>query len=579
MVNVFKKKPITNHACNSFKYSLNIFFLFFSFCGYTQHVLFEWAAATEGNIVTSSNTSDASGNIYEIGEFTGTIDFNPGSAVFNLSTNGDWDIFVRKLDANGNFVWAKSIGSNMLDRGKSICIDASGDLLMTGIFRGIVDFDPGNPIFNLISYGFSSSDIFILKISSGGNFIWAKSVGGIADDMSNGITTDISGNVYVTGMFQDSADFDPGMANNFLISGGKNDAYIVKFDDNGGFVWAGSVGGTSEDQGNSITTDPSGNVYITGFYEGTADFDPGSASFFMNSAGLMDVFVLKLNTNGSFEWSKSMGGTSGDEGLSITSDQSGNVYITGYFEGTADFDPGTTILNLISIGSSDIFIQKFNGDGSLMWIKNIGGMLQEKGYCIASDIYNNFYVTGFFSGNVDFDPGSEILELTSQGSSDMFILSMDSDGEFLWANQIGGFGSETGNHINTGTTGNIFTSGKFTGIVDFDPTADTFNLSSGSGFGAFIQKLSQPSVGIEQQNLFSQVSFFPNPNYGIVNIRLGDSLMETSLCIKDINGQIIFYKKNIEETFYQFDFHRPAGLYIIELSSGGNVRQFKLIKM
>jgi hypothetical protein len=145
------------------------------------------------------------GDVYTTGIFQDTIDFNPGTGVANLSAVGEEDVFILKLDANGNFLWAKSFGGIEMDQGYSIAIDAEGNVYTTGYFIDTVDFDPGTGVTNLSAVG--GKDIFILKLDPNGNFVWAKSFGGIE---GIGIAIDGMGNVITTGYFSDTVDFDPG---------------------------------------------------------------------------------------------------------------------------------------------------------------------------------------------------------------------------------------------------------------------------------------------------------------------------------------------------------------------------------
>src|SRR5215212_6451352 len=121
------------------------------------------------------------------------------------------------------------------------------------------------------------------------------------------------------------------------------------------FVWAKGIGANGYDEGSSVIVDTSGNVYTAGYFGGTVDFDPGPAIFNLTSAGLSDIFISKFDAAGNFVWAKSMGGTSDDIATTITIDVSGNIYTSGYFWGTSDFDPGVTTFNLTSGGNEDIF--------------------------------------------------------------------------------------------------------------------------------------------------------------------------------------------------------------------------------
>ncbi|MCH8904439.1 MAG: SBBP repeat-containing protein, partial [Bacteroidetes bacterium] len=219
-----------------------------------QSVKLEWVKSMGGtdNEAGLSITTDSSGNVYVTGYYKGTVDFDPGAATFNLTSNGGWDIFIQKLDASGNFIWAKSMGGTYFyDAGFSITTDAVGNIYVTGIYQDTVVFDPGAATFNLASRN-GSWDVFILKMDSSGNFIWAKSMGGTGYDYGRSISIDDMGNVLITGHYQDTADFDPGVSTFNLTSNGFDDVFIQKLDAAGNFLWAKSMGGTFDDYGYSI---------------------------------------------------------------------------------------------------------------------------------------------------------------------------------------------------------------------------------------------------------------------------------------------------------------------------------------
>jgi hypothetical protein len=191
----------------------------------------------------------------------------------------------------------------------------------------------------------------------------------------------------------------------------------------------------------------------------TGDFDPGAGTYSITSAGSEDIFVSKLDASGYFVWARSMGGTSGDAGLAIDVDASGNAYTTGYFYGTADFDPGNATFNLTSqAGSMDIFISKLFANGNFGWAGRIGGGSSDDGYSIAVDSLNSIYTTGFFTGNVDFDPGINFYSITSFSSSmDVFVHKMtqcSSTGSSITVSACNCYTSPGGNH--TWTVSNIY---------------------------------------------------------------------------------------------------------------------------
>ena len=268
-----------------------------------------------------------------------------------------------------------------------------------------------------------------------GDFEWAKGLSGVGNEAGNDIAVDASGNVYTTGHFDSTVDFNPGAGIFNLTSFGNDDAYISKVDSAGNFVWAKKIGGSSFDTGWRIALDVDGNVYISGTFEGTADFDPGAAVYQLTSAGSWDMFVLKLDVAGNFVWAKKMGSTDNDEAYAITVDQSSNVYLTGYFNGTVDFDPSAGVSNLTTAGSYDIFVSKLDSAGNFVWAKSLGGTSAELGNDIAVDAIGNVYTTGFYFGTVDFAPGASVYSLTSMGERDVFVSALDSSGDFVWADR------------------------------------------------------------------------------------------------------------------------------------------------
>jgi len=457
---------------------------------YSQSAKFDWAKSMGGTTYDygESTTIDVSGNLYTTGSFELVCDFDPGPGTFNLTSNGtaECDVFIQKLDANGNFLWAKAFGGTDKDIGFSITTDLNGNVYTTGYFRSTTDFDPGPGTFFLTAT--TNDDIFIQKLDANGNFLWAKAMGGTQTDIGYSIITDSSGNVYTTGNFDVYADFDPGTGTFGIVTNGLNDIFIQKLDSNGSFIWAKSIGGTGYDRDPSMTIDASGDIILTGYFNSTVDFDPGVGTFNLTPTSDYDAFVLKLDTNGSFVWVKSFGGTGYDRSESITTDASGNIYITGGFTYIADFDPGTGVFNLTSNWSFNIFILKLDANGNFIWAKSIGGTENDVGSSITIDTSGNIYTTGWYRTSTDFNPGVGTFNLTSNGNSDIFILKLDTNGNFIWAKAFGGIADDFSKSIITDISGHIYTTGSFGGIVDFDPGVDTFNLTS-SFYDAFIHKM------------------------------------------------------------------------------------------
>ena len=379
------------------------------------------------------------------------------------------------------------------DEGRAVAKDASGNVYVTGFFAGTADFDPGAGTANLSSAG--GQDIFIAKYNASGNYVWANRIGGASNDIAYAIALDGSGNVHVTGYMQGSnVDFDPGAGTANLSSVGGRDIFIAKYDASGNYLWANRMGGTSSEVGYGIALDGSGNVHITGaFLSTTADFDPGVGTANLSNAGNDDIFVAKYDASGNYLWAGRTGGTNSDIGYGIAVDGSGNVHVTGSFQGSnVDFDPGAGTANRSSAGNHDIFIAKYDVSGNYLWANRVGGASIDDGYGITLDGSGNVYATGAFLGaNVDFDPGAGTANLSSVGNINMFIAQYDASGNYIWANRTGSVIAR-GNGLASDGSGNVLATGYFQGSdTDFDPGAGTANLSSGCGNrDAFAMRLS-----------------------------------------------------------------------------------------
>ncbi|ERJ57861.1 hypothetical protein M472_16255 [Sphingobacterium paucimobilis HER1398] len=445
--------------------------------------------ATRGDAALFSTAVDASGNVYVVGQFEGTnVDFDPGSGAYLMSSTGGQDIFVQKLDANGNFLWARRYGSATDDVAYGIALDNMANVYLTGRFTQTVEFDPSTV---LTSKG--AADGFVLKLSTEGDFIWAKQMGGTGFDIANGIAVDVDGDVYTTGSFVGTADFDPGSGvYNLVGQGSTTDIFVQKLDRDGNFVWAIGMGGPTNDVGYSLGVDAAKNVYVTGNFTGIATF--GNVTLNAGTTGARDIFVTKINANGTVSWAKSMGlPAPHDDSFGLAVDPTGNVYVTGGFRGNnAPFGPSIKLTS-ISAGVHDVFVQKLNTNGTVLWAKNIGGAAADSGYSIALDGEGNVYTTGYFTAgaDIDFDPGEGNFPLVSNGLTDAFVLVLNNDGNFVWAKSMGGAGSDAGHSVTVDKLGNVYTAGRFTGTVDFNSNGNAFPLTAGSSttYAAFIQKL------------------------------------------------------------------------------------------
>lgn len=507
-----------------------------------QNADYEWATSFTGSEYgfAFSVCSDAAGNVYTTGGFLGTVDFDPGAGTTSLTSAGSTDIYVTKQDAAGNLIWAKSFPGTNNNNGRGIAVDAAGNVYTTGGFRGSVDFDPGAGVNNQTANGFSA--IFILKLNASGDLAWVKNIGGTSGGSGYGIALDAAGNIYTTGEYGGTVDFDPGAGTTNLTGGG---IFTLKLNAAGNFVWAnGSGQGSGSTAGEGITVDNTGNVYTAGRFSGTVDFDATVGVGELTSNGSVDAFITKFDATGNFVWARNFGASSYDVAKGIALDGLGNVILSGHFQETTDFDPGTGTVNLVSNGNYDVFIVKLDLSGNYVWAKSFGGTSGETGNGIYSDALGNIYTTGGFQGTIDFDPGAGTSNLASTGSSDIFISKLNTSGDFVWAKKVGGPNNDVSYSIVEDGMGNIFISGVFSNTVDFDPGTGTSNLTATGIYDQFVLKLScRPSTGKHRVTacvsyIFNDITYTSNNNTAmdtLVNASGCDSFVTLDLTINAVD--------------------------------------------
>lgn len=254
--------------------------------------------------------------------------------------------------------------------------------------------------------------------------------------------------------------------------------------------WATSMGGSGIDAGTHVFTDASGNVYTTGYFDASADFDPGAGVVTLTTTGMEDVFITKQNSSGVLLWAKSIGGANTDMPAGIGVDNSGNVYVSGYYGGAVDLDPGPASYTFFA-GSIEVFILKLDANGNFVWGQSMGSGGNDKAMTMHVDGTGNVYTAGYFEGTMDFDPGMGTYNITPFGSlGDIFVSKLTSAGNFAWAANIGGVDVENPYGICTDALANVYVTGFFENVCDFDPGAASFTLDAGAtGKDAFVCKL------------------------------------------------------------------------------------------
>ena len=491
---------------------------------------------------------------------------------------------------------------NFIAFANSTATDRSGNVYVTGNMGGpYITFGTitlTNPTNN-------QTYMYIVKYDSNGAVLWARSSGGTGSNGASRIAIDKTGNVYVSGMFTGpSITFTTltGLTTLQYAGGIYNDIFIVKYDASGNVLWAQGAGGTINDEPAGLATDGSGNVYVTGYFNSPSIIFGGTSFTNTGTAG-PDMFIVKYDANGNVIWAETAGGSGNDEGLGIARDNSGNVYVTGYFS-SSHITFGETTLN--NAGGNDIFIVKYDTNGNPIWAVSAGGSATDWALGVATDGSGNVYVTGgFMSPTITF--GTFTLINAGSGYLDMFIVKYDPSGNVLWAKNAGGSSRDVGNSVTTDANGNVFVAGQFmsTSITFGTITLKNPKGNTTNGYDMFIVKYtangnvpwaktavlstSKPksaNAGINDPPA-NEITVYPNPTSGKVVVSSANSLsVITSIAVFNITGKEALSRQSaaclpdrqVGSQQIEFDLSaQPKGIYIVLIKAGDNYYRRKII--
>lgn len=373
-----------------------------------------------------------------------------------------------------------TIGGPNTERVNDLAVDEAGNTYILGSFQGTVDFDPGP---DTEEHTATSTDMFVASYTASGSLrfvIIVENPSGFDTHVEgSAIAVDAAGNFYVTGIFEGTIDFDPGTETQTRTSNGFKNVFVAHYSPTGALQYVLSFGASQGGYSGSIVVDGAGNVYITGAILSVSgesvDFDPGPNSAERTPDGY-DSYLVSYDVNGDFRFVTTFGGPgihSNAYATAVALGGAGVVYLVGYFDGTVDFDPGSSSETRVSNGESDAFVARYNDtNGSFISVFAFGGEDDIFVRDLALTGAGSLYAIGSFDGTVDFDPGPE-SETRTGGSgstfdSHTFLASYGPDGTLHFVNTW-----DVGNgDLATDRAGNSFLTGYFGDTVDFDPGPD-----------------------------------------------------------------------------------------------------------
>jgi len=410
-----------------------------------------------------------------------------GTVLAHESANAECD-FVR-------YGWTQRMGGGA----KCVVTGPTNEIFLAGIFLGTVDFDPSEGVDERESVTHFESDIFVTRVRADGDYSWTYTAGGDEADGANGVVIDHDGNVYVTGFFQETIDFDPGPGIDEHAAPYFYNTFITSLGPDGAYFWTRSFQGSGLSGGADIALDSLGDLVITGGFDQTVDFDPGTGVDERSSIGSRDIYVTKLNADGWHVWTVTFGGGGFDSARNVATDSTGNIFVTGEFRHTADFDPGPGV-DLHTTQNrpvdKDVFVTKLGPDGSYRWTHTwpVQGGDQLGDHAIGPD--GSVVITGAFREPVDFDPtdGVDLRTATpdedGEPSRDLFLTKINGDGSYAWTYTAEETGSEVANAVAIDKTGDVLVLGSVRrGTVDFDPGPGEVLHSPIDNFSAFFLRL------------------------------------------------------------------------------------------
>jgi hypothetical protein len=476
-----------------------------------------WAQKVGSSSEVRSQVIDKSGNIYCSGYFSGSVDFDNSTTGAFIMNSANGRGYVLKLNSAGDFIWAIQF---QVQHSPVLALDADENLYIGGNTHenNPLDLNPGPGeewhVNNLPGY----ADVFIVKLDPSGAYLWGKAMGSNYLDNAVKVQTDPkNGGVFLLGSFYDGGDFDPG-PNTFLLQTQNpeySENFILKLDNDGDFAWAYSFKlGIS-----SIESNNNGDLLVTGGFHDTYDFDPGIDTFLVTAVG-SDGFLLSLSAGGTLQWVKQFETASaelfmGSSISSVTIDKTGNIFLAGTNGSEIDLDPGPGVYTFpFTQGDGHHFYVKLNPLGEFIWAVGYAQPMQSYGTSpsrLSTDEQGNLYVTGSLTGTMDFDPGIGVLNLTSNGQFDIYVLKLLKDGQFSWAFQIGGPSYDNGLGLNIDSSNNLILSGNFRNIVDFNPGPAVNNMFGGTSGNGFVAKFPQTTSPTLQPIPELAISIFPNP--------------------------------------------------------------------
>lgn len=533
---------------------------------------------------------------------------------------------VPVISCGQTFNFAKRVGGTQFENAMGIAVDSSSNIIVSGYFSGTADFDPSAATHNLTSSG--GNDIFLARYDSAGNYLWAIAIGGAGEELTYADpAVDEYGNIYICGVFDTGADFNPNGQTYLLSNRGSQDGFIAKYDSTGTLIWARGMGGSSNDIIYRIDY-KNYLILFTGAFADSAYLDNGLTQSGLYGNGHTDVALGKFTPIGNLLWVSQIGGYGNEYAYNITADVNGFTYVTGtfndtlvinnsdtlygvgttafvasyssmgsyswafaikgcipfgismdynnniltcgMFSGYTDFDPGIDTSALLSQGTYDAYFAKYTSSGNFIFAKRVGGSGMDVGYAFRELKDNTLLFTGYFSNTADFDPDVTIASLNSSGLADLFVAHYDSSGNYMNAFRCGSSGFDFTRNFIVDRENAIYIAGGFEQSVDFNPASGiNFLNSAGSRDGYFAKYSFSPTGYLIPFLSEDNIQVYPNPFADYVTVHFSKQV-SYQIKLTDITGQVLFRKKCNSDRLKIDTSQLTDGIYSLNIQIGNS---------
>ncbi|NIK91303.1 T9SS type A sorting domain-containing protein [Mangrovimonas sp. CR14] len=543
-----------------------------------------WFGHVGGSVLDQVNsiTLNSENDFLITGYYGSNSEFDWINSDYTLTGMSGNDAFLAKYTNEGIIEWAVKFGGNLNDGGGDVAVDNSNNVYSVGTFTNTGDFDPGPNTYNLTSTqgAYSWIDIYISKLDTDGNFVFAKQIMGEAVKRPSAIKVDAAGNFYVVGYYNNPLTLPSGDIIDIPTPDDLSlySMFIIKFDTNGDVVWYHNLGEASNMQRiETLDLDANGNLYIGGQFHTETDFDPGVGEVILTPHTMYysDMFILKLDADGNFVWVKQFGGdnTNSLRGLKVS--ETGDIYATGYFYGMVDFDPNAGEHQVTSAPDTGYnpFLFKLDNTGSFQWVKDFRG--NGRGYAVSTSAEGQVFLGGDFNNTCDFSGGLETAVITPEGDIDGFIAAYDAaSGDMIWVKTMGSDLEARVTALDVDQDGALFAVGSFDEFGHISNDVDDVTVTGNGMKDGFVLKISEEELSLPE--VTTDVFYlYPNPVSDLVSFHLPNDYQANSIKIYNLTGQLVHQERYQSQISLK---HLASGLYIMQLENNSQKLTVKLVK-